>query len=465
MSVNLIRDVAKVCSRNCLLTNPKQKTSLLAAAKPSGFLGYLGALGEFLEKCFGKSSADARRREIRYISNILFINLPPYAQINQDSDEKILFSHPSAGYQIKQKGIKVFICTKDDVKLKVENNLVLIELDTEAKYQEFKRGLISLLPEFKLADYYYSIKDNARKKEKFTEVSEVNIDFTKPINQLKLDEQLEIVKFCLRYDEKLAHNILANFSPTTLSEIAEVYSKYAPSSSDDARVANLRIFYKGIDKLLNGEPSTYLKNLHNKHSSLLKSAFEEKEEKNKNNGKKEEINLTVANIYATLQQAKLEASYTEVFKIMEIIHDIAYSTLNFDLFRTKSLAELASNTSKINAPKVLYTNLAKEYQIVQEGAQIFLYTGRPFTLFNSKLKKEIITFSSEKHLAKLVTAIGTNIGKFETDLELLESLNTLENAKSQWHARRKKLVAHPHPTLPTFKPTSRESNSQIKTFR
>ncbi|MFN7094266.1 MAG: hypothetical protein ACK4M7_02780, partial [Burkholderiales bacterium] len=75
----------------------------------------------------------------------------------------------------------------------------------------------------------------------------------------------------------------------------------------------------------------------------------------------------------------------------------------------KNLSYLELRASK---SKILYNNDDKGYQLILEESRIFLYTGKPFIAFNSKLKEELIelTHIEEDQFKQIKSSISSSVG-------------------------------------------------------
>jgi CII-binding regulator of phage lambda lysogenization HflD len=229
---------------------------------------------------------------------------------------------------------------------------------------------------------------------RFRAVTDEKVNLLKP-NLATRNQIKEAVKFYVANNENLS-KLLVDYNNDVLDEIELHISTRANkyTNSNNEVQEQIACLFIGLRATLNDNPSRKLLAKHFDNVGLLKLAFKVGD---------------ITHLYKSLKQAKSLGRDAELKGVM------------------KSIKRLEFSDFSISTPRILYINSERGYQLVLEGAKIFLYTGKPFEVFNDKLKEEIIDFTSigNRHFYEFKSSLSTMVGGLTqkiNDFQILRKL-------------------------------------------
>jgi hypothetical protein len=433
MSVKLLKNMLALRKTACQLSlNHSKRNILIGAANKTGFIGKLEL---FLDSFLGTNIVKNRQQELEQVSKNIVARLPDHSQLNAET-YITLHEDLEDGYIIRQEGFETAIYTIETVSvnssfpitnsytnreclvfLKNQSDYVDLISDLQLIYKADEQGekFVQALPEIihdpllQLENLCAFVSENELE---FKKTAKLKLTFSQPINKLsptqlvnELDEIArsnnnnfttqelitQIAKFSIMHNDKLASK-LANYTPTVLNEIAN----QLPNNEEYQQFKLLfTSLAQAVSSILRNKPTQAIIDLHNVHATFVQTSL---------------TKLNTHGLYVALKLAQQEQAEED---LLAIIHNI--------FNRLEPFAALEPGTRN-----VLYVNDAKQYQIVQEGQKIFLYTGKPLCFFNNQLRSEIKHLPDNiayKHWLSSLATINTSLTRTEQIQGKLTLLN------------------------------------------
>jgi hypothetical protein len=424
MALSLIKDAFQLQKANRKVKDPNSYVSVLNAAKPSGvfyflrrfFNSFLGAERNSILKEELKIIKAGNKNEITKTFINIAMKLPSEYKAISNSTNKVLYFNKDEGYVIKLIGYKIVgfevaknkqsLLQDEDKFVFVSSEYELTNLQKEGDYNKFKDRL---LRQFKESD----------------EWGEYITDIKDRLNQLILNSQADQYVVDKFSSEQLQAYRKARIQPTSKESVdIEVEVSEVGKGKEKVTFAESLEEVTALD-IENAE--LYLHDHEDLIAELLKLGLG-------NSLLRQELSDYFESVEDTIEASKLAAltllkAFNNLYEVPEEVQELHYDNtkvmwqifgnlgskstqefLKFVKYKKFALLDSKGENSrkevitllgsirellktydplKGGVNQRLYTNENKGFMVVQEGKEIVLYTGRPYTLLNPKLRYRI----------------------------------------------------------------------------